>query len=216
MFTIGVIMFGFILFVMITKLNIEITYKHDEDDDRLIVQVFAWKVKWYTWTTPVIAIDKQSPSLIMKKKNRSVLGKDKEKVKITRRTIKKYIKNVQRILERIVGFQQIMKRFLCKVQIKHFEWKSFVGTTDAALTGTLLGVIWAIKGGIVGLLSFYLQIREDPQIHVNADFQNKQSKTSLSCIISFRVGHAIIALLMIIKQWKRKPLAYKTSEQMTS
>lgn len=208
--------FVLITFIVITKLKIEITYKHDRDNDLLMVRFYAWKVRWYTFKAPLIEVDKNSPSIVINKKARSTVGKNKEKVRVTPKSVMRYINDMRRILAHIVDFKRIIIRFLRRVHIENFEWKSRVGTVDAAMTGKIIGVIWSFKGSLVGLLSHYLQLKQMPNLDVQADFQNNQSKTSFSCMISFRLGHAIIAVLMVVKHWKRKPMMYRTSEQVTS
>lgn len=205
-----------IALIAMTKIKLEISYKHARDNDLLTLRLYAWKIKLYTLRVPLIEMDKKSPSVVINKKNRSTFGKNKEKVRITPQTIARYIEDVKKILAHIVDFKRILTRFLRRVHLEHFEWKSTVGTDDAALTGKIIGIIWGMKGSIVGLFSCYLQMKQRPVLDVQADFQNKQSKTSFSCMISFRLGHAIIAVIMVVKHWKSKPMMYRTSEQMTS
>ena len=130
----------------------------------------------------------------MNKKNRSVLGTDKEKVRVTPKTVRVYIKKMQIIIAQVIHLKKIAIRFLNRVHLEQFEWKSVIGTNDAALTGKIAGIVWGLKGIVAGLFDFYLQMKKTPNLDVQADFQNKQSKTSISCMISFVSD-------MLLSQW---------------
>lgn len=213
---ISMIVIAVVTFIAITKVKIKITYKHERDNDLFMIRLYAWKLKLYTISTPLIEVDKDSPSIVLNKQDRSTFGKNKEKVRVTPQTIRHYFKNMQNLIAHIVHLKKIVIRFLRRVHLEQLEWKSVIGTSDAALTGKIIGVIWGLKGTVVGVLGYYLQMKQMPKLDVQADFQKRQSKTSMSCMISFRLGHAIIAVIMALKHWKRKPMMHGTSEQVTS
>ncbi len=96
----------------------------------------------------------------------------------------------------------IVKTFLKKISVKQFEWHTLIGIGDAAHTGVISGAIWAIKGSIIGMLSHYLNFKEMPHIMVTPHFQAVVSQTKIKCIFQFRIGHAILAGLKLIKFWK--------------
>ena len=86
--------------------------------------------------------------------------------------------------------------------MKRFEWHTIIGLGDAAHTGMITGAIWAIKGGIIGLISHYIKLKEMPKITVTPHFQAAVIQTEFTCIFQFRIGYAILAGLKLIKFWK--------------
>ena len=100
-------------------------------------------------------------------------------------------------------FIALLRNFLKKVRVTKLEWYTAVGTGDAALTGMLTGAIWTVKGSIIGLISHYfLHSKSVPVMSVQPYFQMKVAQTTFKCMLQFRIGHAIVAGIKIIKFWK--------------
>ena len=96
----------------------------------------------------------------------------------------------------------IVRKFLKRIVIKHFEWHSLVGVGDAAHTGVITGALWTIKASIIGLLSNSLRLKEMPVLSVTPHFQMAIIQTRITCIFQFHIGYAIFAGLKLIKFWK--------------
>lgn len=199
---------GLLLFVLVlfTKLTIIVKYFHYQDNDDLKIECRAWfgLIK-YKINIPLIKVDDDSPSLILKGK--TVMGpqesESQQKVsKITPRKFITSIKNFQEILEHVIQFNVILRKLLQKVSVTKFQWSSAIGVGDAALTGMLTGALWTIKGSLLGLLSHYFQMIAQPEIMVVPYFQQMVVQTELKCMFQFRIGHAIVAGLKLVKFWK--------------
>lgn len=193
----------FIFIVIVTKLKIDITYKHSGDDDLIKIHFYAWKIKWYTFQVPVIKMGNRSPEMILKGKSDSTVAEKKKTLKVNSRTIKKSIAKLNFYMHHIVHLKRIVIRFLKRVQIEKLEWNSSISVADAAMTGKLYGLVWVLKVHLVHLLTHFVRMNRLPILHVDANFHEKRSKTDFSCMISFRLGHAIIALFTIVKQLRR-------------
>ncbi|MFL6557812.1 MAG: DUF2953 domain-containing protein, partial [Bacillus sp. (in: firmicutes)] len=121
---------------------------------------------------------------------------------ITQDDVEKHLSNGKKILHHVIGLHLIVKSFFRKVSIKKLDWDTLIGAGDAAHTGMITGAIWALKGSIIGIISHYLRLREVPKVTVTPHFQAAVIQTRLTCIIQFRIGHAILAGLKLIKFWK--------------
>ncbi|MCT8137369.1 DUF2953 domain-containing protein [Anaerobacillus sp. CMMVII] len=197
----------FIILLPFAKITVNLTYYHEQDNDELKVKISTFfGLASYRINVPVLKIDEDSPSIIVKEEQHSAIG-DKEKIeKFTPERIINDIRKVKDFLRHVIGFHKIVKRFLRKMSITKFSWKSIVGLGDAALTGTLVGGVWAVKGSTLGIIAHYMKLKVVPTIEVHPNFQKLTSHTELTCIISFRLGYAIIAGLQIIKHWKKRPM----------
>lgn len=206
-----IILLCLMLLILFTKLTIYINYYHHKDDDNLRVELRAWfGLIRYKKSFPIIKVDDQSAGIIIKEKakksNHKTTATDKES-KITVTEVLNSLKNYREILQHVFELNRITRRFFKKVAVRQFEWHSVIGVGDAAHTGTVSGVLWAIKGSIISLLSHYLRMKTMPKLLVQPNFQQVITQTNLSCMIQFRVGHAIVAGLKIVKFWKGgKPL----------
>jgi hypothetical protein len=151
-------------------------------------------------------VDDDSPSLIVKSK--AHLGdspNDETEPKVNQIDNDEFLSNLQKskdIMHKVFGMHVIMKKFLHRVTIKHLEWQTLIGVGDAAYTGMMTGALWAVKGGIIGLLSSYMRMKEMPQLSITPHFQASVIHTRLICMFQFRIGYAILAGLKLIKFWK--------------
>lgn len=186
--------------MILTKITIYLNYRHLNDDDHLKIELRAWfGLIRYKKSIPLIKVDEDSPSLIVKSK-----GQDESEnmSKITSHEMLRSLKKYQEILEHVFQLHTIVKKFLKKVSIHKLEWYSIIGVGDAAYTGTITGALWAIKGSITGLFSRYFSVREMPKLMVYPNFQQVITQTELSCMFQFRIGHAMVAGIKLVKFWK--------------
>jgi hypothetical protein len=204
---IALIIILFILLIIFSKLTIHLNYFHHNENDELKIQFRLWfGLIRYTMNVPLIKIDDDSPSIVMK--GDTQMGDSSEKqsptkeVQITKDGIVSKFNNVKEIFEHVVNTSVIVKKFIKKIVIKHFEWHSLVGVGDAAQTGTITGALWALKGGIIGVISHFLRLKEMPILSITPHFQLAIIQTHITCIFQFRIGYAILAGLKLIKFWK--------------
>ena len=114
-----------LLFLMfVTKITVSISYQHNGDDDLLKVQLRAWKFIKYTFSAPLIKVDKDSAALIIEEDQKigDIETSDK-KIKITVDKIIDAIQKMKEYLEHIVGFHTIIRRFLKHISTQIDERK---------------------------------------------------------------------------------------------
>ncbi|MFK9091177.1 DUF2953 domain-containing protein [Bacillus salipaludis] len=204
--SLSILLFLFIL-IIFSKITILVNYYHHNDNDDLKVELRVWfgLIK-YKMNVPLIKIDDNSPSVVVKSHSHmgdAAAPNPEHRVnQITKKDVTTNFKKMRELLEKVFNFHVIVRKFLRKVTIKKLEWDSFVGVGDAAYTGMATGALWAIKGGIIGLLSHYLRLKEMPDLSVTPHFQAAVIQTRFSCMFQFRIGHAILAGLKLIKFWK--------------
>jgi hypothetical protein len=202
-----VILVFFLLLIIFTKLTILVNYYHHNDNDDLKVEFRIWfgLIK-YKLNVPLIKVDDNSPSVVVKSQlhmGDSPQEDPNETVsQITGSDILTRLEQRKETLRKVIHLHVIVRKFLQKISIKKFEWHSLMGVGDAAHTGMMTGALWAVKGGIIGLLSHYFRLKEVPNLSVTPHFQAAVIQTRLTCIFQFRIGHAILAGLKLIKFWK--------------
>nr|WP_246188287.1 DUF2953 domain-containing protein [Metabacillus lacus] len=173
----------------------------------------------------MVKVDNSSPGIELRKEknfgeDRQVPDSQKHYDKITKKDVLTDIKDIKELLEHIVTFHEIVKRFFRKVTVTKFEWHSQFGIGDAAATGVLTGAAWSIKGALIGILSSYTRLSVLPALSITPVFVHKDSKTVLHCMIHFRIGNAILAGLRVLKHWKgglpfirNRPFPFLTRQQ---
>ncbi|WP_456273749.1 DUF2953 domain-containing protein [Bacillus sp. AK031] len=217
----GLISFLLII-ILITKLTITISLYHGNDNDHITIKFRAWfgLVK-YKVEVPLIKIDDDGPNIVFEEKTqKGNEGKGKEKDKLKKETpeeILTSLKDFRELLEHVAGLHRIIRKFLSKVKVFDVKWQTVFGTGDAATTGTMTGLVWGAKGSIIGVVSHYMKLQSIPEVAVLPSFQKAIIQTDFSCIITFRVGHAILAGIKLIKFWKGgKPNFQSKSLSMVS
>ncbi|WP_160724000.1 DUF2953 domain-containing protein [Bacillus sp. USDA818B3_A] len=207
LFLVLLIIFFFLLLIIFTKLTIYIYYSHlnDNDDLKIQLRVFFGLIK-YNIKIPLIKVDDDSPSVVVK--GSSYMGEspgedvETEVKQVTKEDFLTRLQNSKDLLHKVFGMNVIVKKFLQKITIKNFEWHTLIGVGDAAHTGMMTGALWSIKGGVIGVLSHYMRLKKTPQLSVTPHFQASVIHTKLTCMFQFRIGHAILAGLKLIKFWK--------------
>ena len=207
-----------IIFMLVTKIHVTIIFFNENQNDHLQVGMKAWYgLISYTYRVPVIKGNDESFGVTMKEETGlENKKKDERKKEVTPSTVMERIRTFQTIIHHVTDFYPIVKRFLSHIHVKKFEWKSEVGTGDAAVTGMLAGMVWTIKGCAIAIMSQYIKLKEKPIINVKPSFQKTVSATRLECIFSIRVGYAIGAGFKLVKQWysrKRSPVLPFTVKQ---
>lgn len=218
----------FLLFlVLFTKIKVFIHYYHGQDNDDLKIKFKGlFGLVQYKINIPVIKIDDNSPSVIVKEKvetGANETDKKKETKQFSADDLVNYLHNMKELLAHVIGLQKILRNFLSKVSVKNIEWHSRVGVRDAAYTGMITGALWTVKGSLLGLISSYMKVSMIPQITVTPVFNAAISQTMLKCMIQFRIGHAILAGIKIIRFWKggiphfrKKPLSGLSKDKTKS
>lgn len=207
-----VVIFLFIFLIIglfFIKITVVFTYKHDgKDDDFRILFRILWFIT-YEIHLPLVAIDGEDAALVFHNDGNEEMDKDEKTKKFTLQRFIKYLNDFHQFITHIVGFYTIIKKFLAKVSIHTFKWETTIGSDDAAFTGTICGILWAVKGHIVGLLSHLMKLKVNPHMTIEPTFERMEWKTSFTCIVSFRVGHAIYGAIKLIRHWKK---GFSTSE----
>ncbi|UCZ52285.1 DUF2953 domain-containing protein [Bacillus shivajii] len=196
-----IIIFMFILAIL--KLTLYVSYSHNGQDDEGLIQFrLLFGFIRYTVKIPLLAIDKESPSLVIEEE--TGIGSDVEKKR--KFNVFEFIYDLEqfeRFLTHVFGFHTIVRNFMAKIHVNKLSWYTEIGTGDAALTGSISGVVWGIKGNVVGFAAHLFQLNVSPSIDVVPKFQEMELATKFECMVSFRIGHAILAGLKVIRHWQK-------------
>jgi Protein of unknown function (DUF2953) len=198
-----IVLFLFIFISLFTKLTIDLTYKFDPNDQRLVILIKALfgliRIRMdipelNDTNTEKQKSEKTDPSL--DKNFTDIDSIDEDEALKAYRPIKYWMKNINELYK-------VVKKSLKKVRITQLVWKSAIGTGNAATTGIISGVGWSFKGTVIGMLSYYFSLKVQPQLEIRPIFNRKISNTYVKCIFQVRAGQAILAGLKIFKLWKK-------------
>ncbi|MCM3237262.1 DUF2953 domain-containing protein [Heyndrickxia oleronia] len=199
----------FLLFLVIwfTTVSILIDFSHRQDDDHLIIQLIIWKVIRYKIKVPKIKVEQDEPTITFKKETNTGTNEHSE---ITPEEISDKLADFKELLEHVLGLKTIISKFLKKIKVEQLEWYTTIGLKDAALTGKITGVIWAVKGLLIAFLSMHMNLIQLPTYSVTPSFQIPLSETTLKCMFKLRIGNAILAGLKVFKFWRGGKGSFRT------
>ena len=208
--SIVVALFLLIFVLSVMKLSITIFFQHAQDDDE-------WKITFrtlfgiirYTIHIPLVKIETESPGIVVDHKE-TVKNISESKPKRSKYTPKEMIDCFQKIKEfaqHVIRLNEIIKKFLRHISITKLEWQTKIGTGDAAATGTIVGLGWSLKYSLVALLSKYMKLKTAPCLMITPSFHEAVSETKFVCMIHFRIGHAMLAGIRIMKYWRGNHLS---------
>lgn len=194
-----------ILIISFTKVYIQIDFVYKTGESELSINVRFWKFIRIRKEIP-IEIDAEHLRLITEEKT----NLNKKKVKETEKDYKpadfmERIKKFQRMLEQIYHANLVIKKFLSKIRVKSFKWHTKIGVKDASITCVLAGVLWSIKGSAVGIIAHWMKLMDQPDIQIQPEFQKEVLQTDIHCMISFRMGQAMYAMIQLVRRFQGKP-----------
>ncbi|WP_170839861.1 DUF2953 domain-containing protein [Lihuaxuella thermophila] len=136
-----------------------------------------------------------------------------KRFRVTRQTIRKGKAVYRRMLRDIDDLFGTVRWFLSKVTCEKLEWRTTLGTGDAAEAGVLTGIAWGIKTTLVGVLGSYTRWDEPPRLSVDPAFHHAVLQTHFHSIIRFRLGHAILGIKRLLlhkrqgreRKWQTTP-----------
>ncbi|WP_108671293.1 DUF2953 domain-containing protein [Peribacillus acanthi] len=203
-----------LVIILFTKVTVEVFYYHGQDNDQLTLRIRAlFNIVKKKIDVPLIKVDDNSPTIVMKEKVQSGEDDSKAKKKVQQFSAQDFLNGLhdtKELVIHIIGLHTIIKKFLQTVTVHSFHWHSMIGTGDAALTGTIVGGAWGLKGVIVGILTQYLRFQVSPDYTITPSYQYAVSLTKVHCIIRFRVGNAIMAGLKFLRFWRGGRPSFKT------
>ncbi|MGP7818440.1 DUF2953 domain-containing protein [Niallia sp. 01092] len=214
---VGIILFLLIL-LFLMKLTVNVQYYHAKDNDDLSIEIrVLFGLIKYKKKIPLIKIDNNSPTMVVKEETEINDSEDNKKIKqFSAEDLLNILSNTKELLQHVTNFNRIMRYFFSKVTVKNIEWHTIVGLGDAAQTGTIAGALWGVKGAIIGILSHHMKMKNIPKITINPQFQLRQSETLFKCMFQFRLGNAIVAGIKIVKFWKGGFPKFKSNDVTTS
>lgn len=119
-------------------------------------------------------------------------------------------RNVSSLKEKYKKYKKLIDIFLDsmdkRIRIEKLELDLKYGTGDAATTGMLYGVVWAMISGVYKHLTKFFDL-EFPRVNISPDFQNSFFDFKFCGILKVRLVHIINTLYKIYlfdKEQKKK------------
>lgn len=112
------------------------------------------------------------------------------------------LKEVIQLLKKTLGAKTSVLFFLRKTRFRTIQWETNFGMGNAASTAVVAELIMNTKVAIFTLLSHYSNLHSVPQLIVTPIYEVKTIQTYIRCMITFKLGHAMIAAIKLMKSQK--------------
>ncbi|PAE06496.1 hypothetical protein CHI12_16200 [Terribacillus saccharophilus] len=109
--------------------------------------------------------------------------------------IKQQLSDLFTDLQRMWNSFPYLLQITKSAEMQQFRWHTTIGMSDAAAVGTMVGLVWTIKGIANQIIRSNFQIRQPFDIQVQPVFQTSFFDTSFQCIVSIRTGKAMQAII---------------------
>lgn len=212
----GILLFLFLI-LMFSTLNVALQFVHRNDNSDIQITLRMYRVIKYNLHIPIVQIDAEDHSVKIREEKQTSMGQKKEKKKkISFNQIKNQYHSFQKTLKHVQNLYRILAYFLKKIKVSQMEWHSAIGLGEASSSAIAAGTVWGIKGIVLQLINTFFRLKGTPSISVVPVFQGMHSETRLSCMVSFKIGHAIVVMLKILKSWRNSRRSSQVnSEYMT-
>ncbi|MFD3445304.1 DUF2953 domain-containing protein [Microbacteriaceae bacterium 4G12] len=184
-----IILLCFLIFI--TKISLKLSVFYTLDEKHAVLQIRVW---FFRYTIDLLSFKKKGAK---EQQNKTTSQKMDES------TFLQGFEKLSDFIKTIEDIHTMSKAFLHKVKVRELKWTSHFGTGDAASTGMIAGLIWTIKGMLVGLVSNYMKVTKRPELNVNPIFQGEAIVTHLECLVSFRVGQALVLTIALLRYLRK-------------
>ncbi|QXM06070.1 DUF2953 domain-containing protein [Crassaminicella indica] len=193
---ISIMIFAFFMILFFISVIIDIRILKDNKDDKIILEFKTlFSLVKYKMEIPFLdlAMKKNgSPFLKMSseiKKGQIDESIDEKKSIISLDEMKKINNKIKRFYH---SYHNVIQYMLSKIKISDFLWITEFGMKDAAITGMISGIFWAVKGYIISILRNNMNCNKTT-LNIVPIFNREVFKTTLHCIIKVKIGYIIIA-----------------------
>ncbi|QKG84283.1 DUF2953 domain-containing protein [Kroppenstedtia pulmonis] len=184
---------------VLSPVRVFVVYYRRGEDDQLKTQIrLLWGLIRLRYEMSMADLTEKGLQVKEKGVPKSPGKKKRRRKRITLATLQRWARESRYLQERIVHLYDVLRRFFSQVVCERLTWVSDIGTGDAAETGVLTGVVWSVKTTMIGMLGSYIRWGRSPDLDVRPFFEKEILDTNLNCIIRFRVGHAILAVLRLL------------------
>ena len=189
-----------VAFISVLRLHVEVEYSKKGRDDRLQVRVTALrKIISFKVEVPVVEwlFLEGGPGVRFSTAWEHTPGpeggrKVKEEIPVPK--LPERLPPLRRIVSIVLQVVRINSWLFGKINCTRFSWKTRLACGDAALTGIGGGLLWGLKGWMMGNIHRNVNMLDTrAEINVFPEFEGQGLVTEFHCIFNLRVGYIIIA-----------------------
>lgn len=186
------------------KVNIIAEYLRDNEDDNITVSFFTLKeLLKYKFEVPLIDVNTEGVEykLVRERGKKDTTTGEKKK-----RT--GFIQFTQKVYHMWTAYKknkETVSRLMCLIKkyvtFDEFRLRVREGTGDAAATGMVNGLLWAVSGLVITKLFKTFRTKSKKfksDVDIEPDYEMKDFNVDLYCIFHTRLVHIILVLIFVL------------------
>ncbi|HEY0827376.1 MAG TPA: DUF2953 domain-containing protein [Bacilli bacterium] len=130
--------------------------------------------------------------------------------KINKHKVLEIYYKTRRLITHVFGFTQWLTQTMCHLRCTKLQWKTNVGTGDAAETAVTIGLVWGLKSSLMSVALKYMCFDVKPMLAVNPQYTKAHFSTELACVVKIKLGFAMLSGMMLIYRILRVKGGMKT------
>ncbi|MFC4618277.1 DUF2953 domain-containing protein [Camelliibacillus cellulosilyticus] len=199
----SLILFAVLLTVLIIygPVKSEIDGRLNGTDIDFTAKIKFYGIRLFTLQIPKASVDLEPLSVNYQSRARTAAADAFNEKHLSKDEIKQMMNLGRRILDDIV-FSDHPPAIFTSLKINRMKWATTVGLGEADMTATAVGLVWMIKMTACGVLTSWIKGMSLPKIDVRPVYETMVFRTHLTCMVSFRLGHAIRMVFRIAKLMK--------------
>lgn len=178
-----------LLFIFLSRIYIECNYVYRQKEQHLFITVSIYHIR-----------------LIKKEMNLSKINTDT--TLLNNISADRFITKIKEVIHGLKSSGSAANILLEKLRFHQFNWSTEIGAGEAGTTGIICGVLWTVKGVLMGLITNKCSLKCNPDIRVVPLFQHKYIHSKMDCIVSIRLAQAIYAFLKVMRLFSIKSKAF--------
>lgn len=182
------------MFFLISKVRISVAFTKKGKDNLISITV-GWGLIRYVYQIPRVDANEKGVKFYKKRKKRHDGKKDSVVIRYGKVRLA-YLKNKEK-------FRVLQKYLQYRLAIPEYSLKVGVGTEDAAITGIITGMLWALIGMADALVSHTFHIGKK-SVNVQPDFSKDVLDINFRCIFQMKIVHIIGVAFVYYKTFRMK------------
>jgi len=188
------------------RVYIFLQYKRMDSNDYIAVKVYTIKKTiLYSMEIPMIKMAGTKELFWIQSKIKTAQSQDtthnEREQRFVRKNLKYYLLHPRKLRYIAKLFRHyarlycdVMEEIAKKLHCEQLYWKTNYGSEDAAITGTITGMLWSIKSLLITRLKKKIIFNRQPIIMVTPTFGEEHLNIDFTCIFSIRIGNVINAM----------------------
>ncbi|WP_347549284.1 DUF2953 domain-containing protein [Pseudalkalibacillus hwajinpoensis] len=178
-----------LLLIIFSTVAVTVTMEHSSFVEELRVDVKAlFGLFTYTTTIPLKELLEGGEEVVEEKASNKLRNGE--------------IKDILRVVNKTLSARQSVLFFIGKARVRDVQWETNFGMGNAASTAVGAELLHNLKVAMFSLLSHYSNFLTVPQLIVTPIYEMKTIQTYIKCMITFKLGHAMIAVIKLMKSQK--------------